>query len=55
MDEHLIQEVERHAIIYNRQKKTIGCKDENVGKDFAWMDIANRLGTDGKCTLIFAF
>lgn len=48
MDEHLIQEVERHAVIYNRQKKSIGIKgEEHIGKEFAWMDIATRLGTDG--------
>lgn len=49
MDESLITEVEKHAIIYNRQKKNLQVKGEIcLGKEFAWRTIAKKLGTDGK-------
>lgn len=48
MDEQLISEVQQHAIIYNRQKRTALNGDKCVTKDLAWQDVAQRLGSDGK-------
>lgn len=48
MDERLIGEVERHAIIYNRQKTNLFNGDKSANKEMAWLKIAHTLGTDGK-------
>lgn len=49
MDERLIGEVQKHAIIYNRQKSNMINGDKSASKEMAWTKIAMTLGTDGKC------
>lgn len=48
MDERLIGEVKKHAIIYNRQRSNMINGDKCVTKELAWQDIARNLRTDGK-------
>lgn len=48
MDERLISEVQKHAIIYNRQKSNMINGDKCITKEIAWQDIAKNLSTDGK-------
>lgn len=50
MDERLIGEVQKHAIIYNRQKSNMINGDKSASKEMAWTKIAMTLGTDGKRT-----
>lgn len=50
MDERLIGEVQKHAIIYNRQKSNMINGDKSASKEMAWTKIALTLGTDGKLT-----
>lgn len=50
MDERLIGEVQKHAIIYNRQKSNMINGDKSASKEMAWTKIAMTLGTDGKQT-----
>lgn len=52
MDERLIVEVQKHAIIYNRQKSNLINGDKCITKEIAWQDIARTIGTDGKLLLI---
>lgn len=52
MDERLIGEVQKHAIIYNRQKSNVITGDKCVTKEIAWQDIARALGTDGNKSAI---
>lgn len=53
MDERLIAEVQKHAIIYNRQKSNMINGDKCITKEIAWQDIARNLGTDGNENLAF--
>ncbi|KAJ6649875.1 Transcription factor Adf-1 [Pseudolycoriella hygida] len=46
MDERLIGEVQKHAIIYNRQKSNMINGDKSASKEMAWAKIAMSLGTD---------
>lgn len=46
MDEHLIGEVERHAVIYNRQKSNMFNGDKSANKELAWTKIALNLSSD---------
>lgn len=48
MDERLISEVQKHAIIYNRQKNNMINGDKSANKEMAWTKIAINLGTDRK-------
>lgn len=48
MDERLISEVQKHAIIYNRQKNNMINGDKSANKEMAWTKIALNLGTDRK-------
>lgn len=45
MDEHLIAEVQKRGIIYNRQRVVLG--DKYVNKELAWNEVAAALSTDG--------
>lgn len=47
MDERLIAEVQKHAIIYNRQKSNMINGDKCITKEIAWQDIARNLASDG--------
>lgn len=53
LDEQLIQEVQYHGVIYNRQKyffnNSSGGNGKYESKDEAWQVIAMKLNTDGKC------
>lgn len=53
MDERLIAEVQKHAIIYNRQKSNMINGDKCITKEIAWQDIARNLATDGKFVCLF--
>lgn len=46
LDERLIREVERHAVIYNRQKSNNFHGDKSTNKELAWLKIALTLSTD---------
>lgn len=52
LDEQLIQEVQYHGVIYNRQKyffnNSTGGNGKYESKDEAWQVIAMKLNTDGK-------
>lgn len=53
LDERLIVEVEKHAVIYNRQKSNmLSGGDKCITKEIAWQDIARRIGTDGNWWLL---
>lgn len=47
MDERLIGEVQKHGIIYNRQKSNMINGDKCITKEIAWQNIARNLSTDG--------
>lgn len=47
MDERLIAEVQKHAIIYNRQKSNLINGDKCITKEIAWQDIARNIQADG--------
>lgn len=55
MDEKLIGEVQKHAIIYNRQKSNMINGDKSASKEMAWSKIAATLGTDGMKKIDFFF